>query len=141
MKSNNKKVTLFLTRLTVHKKLCLEYMRQSIQKWTKWNLWKIAFKKLEVSRPYDFKFFKGSLPQILFGPFLNTLPQIKLAIGKETTHVNRQYSFIKPVQECVTFIWKQNNQITIWRKKHLEQISSALMQIQIPLHQIKKFLF
>ena len=28
------------------------------------------------SRPYDFKFFKGSLPQILLGPFLNTLIQI-----------------------------------------------------------------
>ena len=28
------------------------------------------------SRPYHFKFFKGCLPQILRGPFLNTLSQI-----------------------------------------------------------------
>ena len=26
-------------------------------------------------RPYDFKFFKGCLPQILLGPFMNTLTQ------------------------------------------------------------------
>ena len=26
-----------------------------------------------ISRPYSFKFFKGCLPQILLGPFLNTL--------------------------------------------------------------------
>ena len=39
------------------------------------NLLKIAFKTL--GRPYHFKFFKGCLPQILLGPFLNTLTQIK----------------------------------------------------------------
>ena len=31
-----------------------------------------------VSRPYPFfKFFKGCLPQILLGLFLNTLPHVK----------------------------------------------------------------
>ena len=29
-----------------------------------------------LSRPYPFKFFKGCLPQILIGPFLNTLSYI-----------------------------------------------------------------
>ena len=29
-----------------------------------------------LSRPYHFKFSKVSLPQILLGPFLNTLTQI-----------------------------------------------------------------
>ena len=28
--------------------------------------------------PYQFKFFKGCLPQVLLGPFLNTLTQMKL---------------------------------------------------------------
>ena len=28
------------------------------------------------SRPYHFKFFKGCLPQMLLGPFLNTLTQM-----------------------------------------------------------------
>ena len=61
-------------------------MGQSIQEWTKWNLWKTAFKKFEViwsasdmvclNRPYHFKFFKGCLPQIPLGPFLNTLSHI-----------------------------------------------------------------
>ena len=31
---------------------------------------------LYLSRPYSFKFFKGCLPQILLGPFLNALSQI-----------------------------------------------------------------
>ena len=51
-------------------------MGQAIQEWTKQNLWKTAFKKFEgytacLGRPYHFKFFKGYLPQILLGPFLN----------------------------------------------------------------------
>ena len=29
-----------------------------------------------ISRPYHFKFFRGCLPQIFLGPFLNTLTQI-----------------------------------------------------------------
>ena len=33
-------------------------------------------KFVEDSRPYPFKFFKGCLPQILLGPFLNTLSHI-----------------------------------------------------------------
>ena len=31
-----------------------------------------------LSRPYHFKFFKGCLPQILLGPFLNTLSHMTL---------------------------------------------------------------
>ena len=30
------------------------------------------------TRPYHFKFFKGCLPKILLGPFLNTLTQLSL---------------------------------------------------------------
>ena len=56
-------------------------MGQSIQEWTKQNLWKTAFKKFEgvwsaLGRPHPFKFFKGCLSQILLGSFLNTLTQI-----------------------------------------------------------------
>ena len=29
-----------------------------------------------IGRPYHFKLFKGCLPQILLGPFLNTLPHM-----------------------------------------------------------------
>ena len=40
-------------------------------------IWDRVFKngpsKICLNRSYYFKFFKGSLPQILFGPFLNTL--------------------------------------------------------------------
>ena len=32
-----------------------------------------------LSKPYHFKFFKGCLPQILLGPFLNTLAHMTIA--------------------------------------------------------------
>ena len=32
---------------------------------------------MKGSRPYPFKFFKGCLPQVLLGPFLNALSHIK----------------------------------------------------------------
>ena len=56
-------------------------MGKSIQEWTDLNLWKTAFEKFEgvwsaLGRPYPFKFFKDCLPQILLGPFLNTLSHI-----------------------------------------------------------------
>ena len=35
--------------------------------------WKLGISR---KRPYHFKFFKGCLPQVLFGPFLNTLPHL-----------------------------------------------------------------
>ena len=31
-----------------------------------------------LSRPYPFKFFKGCFPQILLGPFLNTLSHMEV---------------------------------------------------------------
>ena len=34
-----------------------------------------------LGRPYHFKFFKGCLPQILLGPFLNTLTQMIFKMG------------------------------------------------------------
>ena len=37
-----------------------------------------TFKMVCLSRPYPFKFFKGCFPQILLGPFLNTLSHMKM---------------------------------------------------------------
>ena len=37
-----------------------------------------------LSRPYHFKVFKGCLPHIVLGPFLNTLTQLGMA-GREGT--------------------------------------------------------
>ena len=55
-----------------------------------------AFKKFEViwsGWPYYFKCFKGCLPQILFGPFLNTLHQIILALNFFTVIVSSHHSW------------------------------------------------
>ena len=46
------------------------------------NLWKTAFKMFEtIWSVHHFKFFKGCLSQILLGPFLNALSQIKITIN------------------------------------------------------------
>ena len=42
-------------------------------KWEK--LFRNGPSKISLSRSYPFKFFKGWLPQILLGPFFNTLSQ------------------------------------------------------------------
>ena len=43
-----------------------------------------------LRRPYHFKFFKGCLPQILLGPFLNTLTQAIIISSKlaQTNQLN-----------------------------------------------------
>ena len=45
---------------------------------------------LYLDGPYRFKFFKGSLPQILLDPFLNTLTQIKLQSFLEVFSIRRR---------------------------------------------------
>ena len=45
-----------------------------------------------LSRPYPFKFFKGCLPQILLGPFLTILTQLRV------TNLT-----INPVESMATF--------------------------------------
>ena len=52
-------------------------MGQSIQEWTKQNLWNTAF-----------KFFKGCLPQILLGPLLNILSHIKFGFEASFTTIS-----------------------------------------------------
>ena len=41
---------------------------------------------VSLSSPYPVKFFKGCLPQILCGPLLNTLSQIKPVIAFKNLH-------------------------------------------------------
>ena len=43
-------------------------------------------------RPYHFKFFNGCLPQILLGPFLNTLSQIIFANKGEVSSNASDYN-------------------------------------------------
>ena len=60
------------------------------------NLWKTAFKKFKWGM-VCFRFFKGRPPQILLGPFLNTLSHTNLTIvlSKNILHYQRQYCFVK----------------------------------------------
>ena len=52
---------------------------QSIKEWTKQNLWKTPFERLWPA--YPFKLFKGSVPEILIGSFLNTLSRVLCGVG------------------------------------------------------------
>ena len=60
---------------------------------------------------YPFKFFKGRLPQILLGRFLNTLPQLFITYQTQWTHLlkrtNNQVSF-SPSQELLTELMEQS---------------------------------
>ena len=53
-----------------------KYSRMDQIKFMEGSLLKIWRSMFCLSRPYSFKCFKGCLPQILLGPFLNTLPQM-----------------------------------------------------------------
>ena len=55
-----------------------KYSRMEQVKFVEDNLQKIWSDMICLSRPCHFKFFKGCLPQISLGPFLNTLSQIQL---------------------------------------------------------------
>ena len=79
-------------------------MGQVIQEWAKQNLWKTAFKKIEVKKklkwygipygiPYHFNFFKGCLPQIFLCP-LNTLTHTRnVSMEKNMQKIYTQYYF------------------------------------------------
>ena len=53
-----------------------KYSRVDQVKFVEDSLSKIRSDMVCLSRPYHLKIFKGSLPQILLSPFLNTLTQV-----------------------------------------------------------------
>ena len=88
-------------------------------------MWKTAFKKCKGGM-VCFRFFKGCLPQVLLGPFLNTLSHIyrTIVLSKNILHYQRQYCFVKwlflwfeksKVWWSPTFLLPQNR-ISLWKK-------------------------
>ena len=53
-----------------------KYSRMDPAKLVEDRLWKLEVVWSAQSKPYPVKFFKDCLPQILHGPFLNTLSHI-----------------------------------------------------------------
>ena len=51
---------------------CINHLGQSIQEWTKWNLWKKPFNKFEV-----WNFLKAVFYKFYLGPLFNTLSHLK----------------------------------------------------------------
>ena len=95
-------------------------------------MWKAAFKKFEVRygllrKTISLQFFKGCLPQILFGPFLNTLTHISLKEKHNLIQVKLQKanicwkSAIKLVCRYMCYI---RSKLTI---KTLDRVQLALL--------------
>ena len=57
---------------------------------------------VSLCRPYPSKFFKGSLPQILLGPFLNTLPHILLEKDEFCNSKSITTATLKTVDDTTT---------------------------------------
>ena len=99
-------------------------MGQGIQ-WTKENLWKTAFKKIEViwyaiplQSFFHFNFFKGCLPQILLCPFLNNLTHIILYQLAKC-----YYQKLFTSQDIKQFVFLNSSSHT-WQRHKLSNLSS-----------------
>ena len=68
-----------------------------------------------LSRSYPYKFFKGGLPQILLGPFLNTLSHLKCSFLRKQLAAKNH----------VMIIWIKT-QVQKW---NLEQIWWQLLKL------------
>ena len=94
---------------------------------------KTTFKKFEViivclERPYRFNFFKGCIPQISLGPFLNILTQIKFS--------SYPYALIKNrLARLVDKILARKCKLTV---KALNKPILAQCSISIPNENIRK---
>ena len=71
-----------------------------------------------LGRQYHFKFFKGCLAQILFGPFLNNL----------THMIVKRVSIFLTSLNAIAELWRYHTKLFHIKKKitkHLKRISSA----------------
>ena len=74
-----------------------------------------------LSRPYPFKLFKGCLPQILLGPFLNALSQFMLCVifcGHQKWMIpflKTSYEFLTPSNSCCTFKVQSAGKLNVHR--------------------------
>ena len=85
-----------------------------------------------LSRPYPFKIFKGSLPQILLGQFLNTLSHIifqdtDLAINPFSTSVPLLYPLETSEKLCFQRIQKWNVGVSTFN--HLNIVFNVIIKI------------
>ena len=123
---------LFISKPFAAVKKMLAYMGESIQEWTKQNLWKAAFKSFggvwsALGRPYPLKFFKDCLPQIWLGSFLNTLYR------NTVKHFNF-HSFINPSQSMFFLIERLFEKIYRWFWKSFHTMWAHNLKEDVDLH-------
>ena len=123
---------LFISKPFAAVKKMLAYMGESIQEWTKQNLWKAAFKSFEgvwsaLGRPYPLTFFKDCLPQIWLGSFLNTLYR------NTVKHFNF-HSFINPSQSMFFLIERLFEKIYRWFWKSFHTMWAHNLKEEVHLH-------
>ena len=101
-------------------------MGQSIQKmdqvkFVEDSLRKVWSDMVCLSRPYNFNFFKGCLPQISLGPFLNTLPHIFIS--------NVSNVFLQSISRLIWWIEQQ----ALQEMKNFSQYHEASKQNRMTL--------
>ena len=84
------------------------HFEQSIQELTTWNLWKAAFNISEIS----LQIFRGYLPQILLGLFMDTLPYLS-EIFRPFKLCRLENFYFREVSQCnkqkiTRDTWKKN---------------------------------
>ena len=84
------------------------HFEQSIQELTTWNLWKTAFNIFEIS----LHIFRGYLPQILLGLFLDTLSHLS-EIFRPFKLCRLENFYFREVSQCnkqkiTRDTWKKN---------------------------------
>ena len=92
-------------------------MGQSIQEWTKWNLWKTAFKKSGIS----------------LAPFLNILLNINIAWCSSLTFNYSLWTLKLIIWICIKKYWFNKNTMKLRRQKAplaLAPLKSQLERIE-----------
>ena len=87
-----------------------------------------------LGRPYHFKFFKGCLPQILLGLFLNTLTHISLFKKIWMFFIRIVYTLVKlkiglTVSSSDTVTWKYSKKWLSWNINHVMKSTTRWWEV------------
>ena len=83
-----------------------------------------------LSRPYHFKFFKGCLPQILLGPFLNTLTHLFLNFIILMAFLLQTY--IRNIINWVSKLFLRSMYLELWLQLIQKNLPKMFLQSEFP---------
>ena len=83
----------------------------------------VKFVEDSLSRPCPFRFFKGCLPQILLGPFLNTL----------------SHMFLRALNTSLSILFCNLNYLFTWPNEYFSALRSKCSQVSYKISFLKDF--